>query len=298
MELVLISGEACVKKLVKNENIYRELTANTIIGIPEILKVENGIVYYKYVNGETLENRIKNSKSISKEFIRFLIFSCATILENLREVNIVHNDITPENIVITPKGEIYLIDFESATFGNKSKSGFEFNQSEYSSPEVMANIPTTFQSDIYSLGRIIQKLDLDQDYTYVTNKCIKENISDRYSSYIALIHEINSVFSKIENTEEIFTFNNYFSKKMLILIAITVLLGAIIGYYFSGYSQNSNIIMYMLFSIYGTLVFLDLCDYIRVLLFKGNFYKKILPKKFLISFAMFFMTVIISLLLM
>ncbi len=120
MELVLVNGEACVKKKVGNENIYRTLAANKVAGLPEIMRIESGVIYYKYVNGETLKGRLENEGKVTKEFVRFLIFSCANILSHLREINVVHNDITPENIVITPKGEVYIIDMESATFDGKS----------------------------------------------------------------------------------------------------------------------------------------------------------------------------------
>lgn len=298
MELVLVNGEACVRKEVGNENIYRTLSANKIAGIPEIIKVESGVVYYKYINGETLRNRVDNEGVVSKDFIRFLAFSCASILGELRGLNIVHNDITPENVIISPKGEIYIIDFESATFEHSHSEGNEVNISKYSSPELRNGDVVSFISDIYSLGKILEEIDLKKKFDFVISKCCNEDINKRYSSYTALVHEINTTYSNIEDSDEDFSFLSHFSKKSLIAIAITIILGTVIGYYFSAASENSQTLMYMVFSIYASLVVLDLFDYIRVVLFKGSVCKKILPRKFALSFAMFLVTVLVSLILL
>ncbi|MFV0498798.1 MAG: protein kinase domain-containing protein [Bacilli bacterium] len=296
MELVVVENNACVKKTIPNEDIYYAIMESKIDGIPEIIRIEQGNVYYKYVNGETLRNRIENANGVSKDFVRFLIFSVATILSNLRELNIVHNEITPDNIIISPKGMIFLIDFDSASFENESPK--EYNVSLYSSPEVCANSKTSFHSDIYSLGKIVEEIDTDNNYKNIVKKCVNKDVFGRYNSYTALTHEINTTYLKLSENDETINWNYYISKKVLFIIAIFVINGAVIGHYLSNFSKSANTLIYMVFSIYASLLFLDFCDYIRLFMFSFKLYKKILPIKVFISFIMFFITIIVSLLLM
>ncbi len=298
MELVLVNGEACVKKEVTNENIYRTLAANKIAGIPEIIKVDNGVVYYKYVNGETLKSRIANKQEVSKEFVRFLGFSCTKTLAALKDLCIVHNDITPENIIISPKEQIYLIDFESATFESGEVTESEVNISEYSSPELKNGMKTTFASDIYSLGVVLKEVDFNEYFTNVTTKCCGESVGDRYSAYTALSYEINTTYSNIQGEEDKVDFSNYFTKKMLVTIACTLILGLVVGLYFSQVVDTTNTMLYLVFSIYGAVLILDLIDYARVIILKGRKYRKVLPFKFVVSCLMFFLTTVIALMLM
>lgn len=297
MKLVLINGEACVKKEVKNENVYRTLAANKVIGLPEIMRIESGVIYYKYVNGETLKGRLENDDHVSKEFIRFLIFSCSKILSHLREINVVHNDITPENIVITPKGEVYIIDLESATFEEKADSTAERNISEYSSPELKNGEITTYQSDIYSLGKILEEIDKGSLFENITQKCLKEDKELRYTSYTALSHEISARYAVVDDVEVKFSFLEYFSPRKIITVLLIGLFGGVVGYYLSSTVENSSTALYILFSVYTFLALLDIFDYIRVLMFNENLYRKILPMKFVISMVMFFTAVSIVLLL-
>lgn len=294
VELVLINGEACVKKSVKNVEVYNTLAKSSIAGVPEIIKIESGVVYYKYVNGETLKNRLENIDDISKEFVRFLIFSCITIISNIHQYDIVHNDITPENIIITPKGKIYIIDFESASFeGQKANSVVE--KTAYSSPEILNDEITTFQSDIYSLGKILETLDEKKQYNKIVNKCLSDN---RYTTFRAMLHEVNAMYSMIEDEEEDFNWTDCYSKKTLVVIVVAVIVGALLGYFLSFSAKSSSTIMYIFFSIYAALATVDIFDYLRVIMFEEKRSKKIISKKLALSFAMFFVTVSISIILM
>ncbi len=292
MELVLTNGEACVRKNINNEKIYKTLSASKIDGIPEILKIQDGVVYYKYVNGETLANRIKNDSNITKDFIRFIVFSCATILKSLKDYNIVHNDITPDNIIITPKGKLYLIDFETATFEGQTVAVFE-GDSNYAAPEVVNKQITTFQSDLYSIGKIISELDSRNQFANITKKCL----DNRYQSYTALIHELNSVYSTIEDDTDDYSLLNYYNRPALLAIAFIVCSSAIIGFLLSRLAESSNTLIYIIFSIYVGLVIGDILDYTRLVIFESRHYKKILPFKVAISFVMFFITVFVSIIL-
>lgn len=79
---------------------------------------------------------------------------------SMRNVNVVHCDLKPENIMFTDseRSTIKLIDFGSSNFAY-SKSIFTYVQSRfYRAPEVVLSQPYTESIDIWSFGCLLVEL--------------------------------------------------------------------------------------------------------------------------------------------
>ena len=85
----------------------------------------------------------------SIDFIKKLIFEISKILIYLHGNNIIHNDLKPDNIMITDNEDIYLIDYGSAILTETQKS---FCEPEYRAPETFWQNKITKASDIWALG--------------------------------------------------------------------------------------------------------------------------------------------------
>lgn len=117
-------------------------------------------IAFEFVEGETLRARIERLGHLSvPEAVRFL-FDCAVGLRHLAERGVVHRDIKPGNVVVTPDGRAKLIDLglarhaESVSVnGGVTQSGVTLGTFDYISPE-QARDPRSAdaRSDIYSLG--------------------------------------------------------------------------------------------------------------------------------------------------
>jgi serine/threonine protein kinase len=93
--------------------------------------------------------------------IIILFTQLADIIAYIHSVNIVHNDLKPENIVWGDDDKIYLIDFGSAAFSNITGSTTRSRTTSYagSAPEILKNIKINKEDeryvDIWSFGIIM-----------------------------------------------------------------------------------------------------------------------------------------------
>lgn len=88
---------------------------------------ENGTAYFamEYIDGIGLDSYIKQKGScLSFEDAMGLIIPVMHALSHVHEKGIIHRDISPDNIMVTPQGKTMLIDFGAARYsmGEKSRS--------------------------------------------------------------------------------------------------------------------------------------------------------------------------------
>jgi serine/threonine protein kinase len=119
-----------------------------------------------FIEGEDLRSRLTRQELFSEQEVVNIgtaICDALTYLHN-RQPTIVHRDIKPGNIKITPGGQIYLVDFGLAKMsqpGQATTTGAQALTPGYASPEQYGQ-GTDTRSDIYSLGATL--------YAALTNK--------------------------------------------------------------------------------------------------------------------------------
>jgi serine/threonine protein kinase len=117
-----------------------------------------------FIDGETLEQyqeRAVEKRLLLSEILDIGIQLC-TVLEYLhnQQPPIIFRDLKPANIMRTPKGRIYLIDFGIARFfkPGQAKDTVALGSLGYAAPEQYGKAQTTPQADIYSLGVVLYQL--------------------------------------------------------------------------------------------------------------------------------------------
>lgn len=117
-----------------------------------------------FIEGETLEARLARIPAgrLPVPEVLQLGIQLATVLVYLhtRQPPIIFRDLKPSNIMLTPDGRLYLIDFGIARFfkPGQSKDTTPFGSSGYAAPEQYGKAQTTPQADIYSLGATLHQL--------------------------------------------------------------------------------------------------------------------------------------------
>lgn len=103
--------------------------------------------------------KLNNFQGVSESLVRRFAIQLLITLRYLRENNIVHCDMKPENILLrkSNKSGIKIIDFGSSTYENEQF--YTYIQSRfYRAPEIMLGIRYTPAIDMWSLGCILYEL--------------------------------------------------------------------------------------------------------------------------------------------
>lgn len=130
---------------------------------PRVVKLldhflENGKAYLvmEHVQGVTLRNHIEQNGALEFDKAKELGMRLCDILDYLhsREVPVIHCDFAPDNLIITPEGDLKLIDFDVARVVDNKAHTFIAGRPSYTPPEQFRGQPT-IQSDLFALGAIV-----------------------------------------------------------------------------------------------------------------------------------------------
>lgn len=174
------SRRLMIRKNVSKEGlaIYKSLV---MCEHPNLVKIydtsENGsggIILEQFINGVTLEYYLHNVRSTTVEKENIILQICDGLIA-LHELNIVHRDLTPSNIMITDDGTVKIIDFDIARTPkqNAGRDTVLMGTEGFAAPEQFGFHQSTARTDIYALGIIINYVytgDLPAFKPYNDNK--------------------------------------------------------------------------------------------------------------------------------
>jgi serine/threonine protein kinase/tetratricopeptide (TPR) repeat protein len=112
------------------------------------------------VEGETLSARIKQRPLPLAEALD-IATQIAEALHVAHEKGVVHRDIKPGNIMVTPEGRVKVMDFGLAHLAGQThitKTGTIMGTPAYVSPEQAQGLPADSRSDIWSLATVLYEM--------------------------------------------------------------------------------------------------------------------------------------------
>ena len=107
------------------------------------------------VPGDSLARILEVEKSLSGERVLDIIAQTSRALYEAHQAGLVHRDVKPGNLLITPEGHVKITDFGIARVADQvglTATGQVMGTVQYLAPEQATGKPATPSTDIYSLG--------------------------------------------------------------------------------------------------------------------------------------------------
>ena len=152
-------------------------------------------IVMEYVDGPTLKEWLDGKPT--RQLRLAVAYNMMDAVAYIHAKGIVHRDLKPENIIVTQNGSnVKLIDFGLADTDSHAILKQPAGTPKYMSPEQMQTAGADVRNDIYSLGIIMQQMNLGWQYHYIIKRCLKP-IEHRYQQMADLQHAIRSTNSRI-----------------------------------------------------------------------------------------------------
>ncbi len=157
------------RRMLREARAVAALDHPNVCTIYEVGEHDDGRPYIvmQYVEGETLFDRLKLARMSPSEVLD-VAMQVAAALDEAHSHGIIHRDIKPMNIMLTPRGQVKVLDFglakftatqdTSSTANLESRAGIITGTAPYMSPEQLRSSPIDARSDIFSVGVVLYEM--------------------------------------------------------------------------------------------------------------------------------------------
>jgi len=161
-----MSTDSVVRRFLSERQILANLDHPNIARLLDGGTSEEGLPYFvmEYIEGQPLGEYCDTHRLATDERLRLFRDICSAVHfahQNL----VIHRDIKPGNLLVTPAGKVKLLDFGIAKLLLPGPGRDETTQAaaramtpDYASPEQVRGDPITTSSDVYSLGVLLYEL--------------------------------------------------------------------------------------------------------------------------------------------
>lgn len=189
-----VANEANYQQRLRKElEIVMQLQHPNVIAASRLEMVDGlgNCIVMEYVEGITLREWLKTSHHTKER--RKVMEELLDAVAYIHSKGIVHRDLKLENILISSNGgNVKLIDFGLADTDSYAILKQPAGTPTYMSPEQMQTAVADVRNDIYSIGIILQQMDLGRRYLPIINRCMQP-IDRRYPNVQELLNDMRSV---------------------------------------------------------------------------------------------------------
>ncbi|HXQ27638.1 MAG TPA: serine/threonine-protein kinase [Gemmatimonadales bacterium] len=149
-------------RFVREEEIGRRLSHPNVVRVLKPRQKSRLYIVTEYVNGAPLRSLMKHGEPLDQDRALAIARQIAEAVVYLHGQHVVHRDLKPQNILVTPDGKIKIVDFGIAldhpgrrlTWLGSDMVGTP----EYMAPEQAKGLRGDERSDIYALGLILYEM--------------------------------------------------------------------------------------------------------------------------------------------
>ncbi len=241
-------------------DLQREAQTMISLNHKDIVRVydfhKTGSIKYidmELIEGQTLtELKLEYSdKRIPEDVVKEIALKIAEGLAYAHSNNVLHKDIKPQNVMVTTKGEVKIMDFGIAETVRSSMSRIQNTSSSgtlvYMSPEQIKGKNVGKESDIYSFGSMLYELlsghppffkgaieyqilnkepekieNVSKEINSIILKCLHKDYKKRYTNIDEIIQELGGSSQKYKKIkkEKFYSERSTGSLKKLVPISI------------------------------------------------------------------------------
>ena len=151
------------QRLINEAKAAAALDHPNICAIHEVGEEDDRVfIVMQYIDGESLAERIRQHPLPPAEVVDIGI-QAAQALEEAHAAGVIHRDIKPQNIIVTPRGQLKVLDFglakvaqhdlaDAQTMERLTVEGTTIGTPGFMSPEQLRGRDIDARSDIFSLG--------------------------------------------------------------------------------------------------------------------------------------------------
>jgi len=167
----LVDNEDFVTMFIDEAKLAAQLNHPNIAQIYDLGKIDKSFyIAMEYVEGYDLRNIYKECQK-KKVFMPepLVLYVASKILSaldyahrkkglDMKDLKIVHRDVSPQNILLSKDGDVKLVDFgiaKAATKASQTQAGALKGKLLYMSPEQAWGKPINHRSDLFSLGSVL-----------------------------------------------------------------------------------------------------------------------------------------------
>jgi len=149
------------------ERFLREAKSAGRLNHPNVVTIydvgeQDGIAYIamEFLEGRSLQQIMKAGERLPFDQVAELVAQIADGLDHARGYSIVHRDVKPANVMVSPSGRAKLTDFGVAHLQSSTmtQTGMALGSPKYMSPEQVLGQPVDPRSDVFSLGVVLYEL--------------------------------------------------------------------------------------------------------------------------------------------
>jgi serine/threonine protein phosphatase PrpC len=161
----LREDEAYLRRFMMEEWIARRINSSHVLKAAPPERRRNFLyTATEYVEGRTLRQWIFDNPRPDLETVRGIVEQIAKGLRAFHRLEMVHQDLRPENILMDRDGAVKIIDFGSTKVAGVRETAPEFEDEailgtvQYAAPEYFVGDPGTQHSDLFSLGVVTYEM--------------------------------------------------------------------------------------------------------------------------------------------
>ena len=151
----------------------------------------NGILM-EYIDGVTLAERLAQQPEyfLDKHNTHRFVSQLLDVVGYLHSHQVLHLDLKPDNILLTRiNNDVKLIDLGCCYTDTFTDTQGRTNR--YAAPEQLSGEAPDVRTDIYAIGKILERLPNASVYNKVIARCTASDPSARYQSIEEILHDIN-----------------------------------------------------------------------------------------------------------